>query len=246
MFNFFEKPNKISIKNDITTQLINPLDKRIFTKQGEQLLIDLVKNGDYSTEAVNTEYGDWQPIIEKGVRLKLTDNNTGSFFIIPSDIAHWREGMAFEFIPTNMSQNTSFKVNKIYFNKFKLTNFLSMDSNTIIPLSEMKEIASYHLQFEGNGVEFLVLINNKQVSSGSDAFFGSQLNFSVDIPINKYLSVGNNTLIITPKNISNNSRLHVTITNLNRQNDIIQDGDILLNTVTATTDFSVPVDVNFE
>lgn len=274
MFKFIEKQNKILIlvtvviviavvggvaylfkdkfikntmeKDNIRIELINPIDKRVLTKQGIDIITEAIKDGDYSIKVVNTSYDDRKDRIEKSIRLTINTSDNRYSYIIPSEMLYWEEGRAYKFETT---QENNKKVDIIRFNNFKLSDFLNEDPNFIKELTPTKREVSFMINFSGEDVKFGLTINkfgfpNDWLTKGDGT--GS---FSYGMPINKYLSYetlsvpadkiidpemqGINTIKISSiKTKSNYAKLHITIIDVNNQNAVFIDKDIDLNSLT--------------
>ncbi len=228
--------------------LFNPLDKRVLTKQGEAVLIEAIDKGDYSTEVVNTtDYegrDGWKSYIEKGIYLEAhyPDYRLPDTYIIPTGMAHWKEGRAYKLVSAGGINSDGKQVDKIEFNNFKLSDFLNEDPNFIKELAPARRPVSLMLQLSGQDMEFDLYINDKWYNTKNPIGGGS--NFSYGIPINRYMSseedsgvpegkiidpemYGANVIHVKIKNIySGSSSLNVKVVDAKKQGSVIIDQDI--------------------
>jgi hypothetical protein len=120
--------DKNSEKNNIKIELINPIDKRVLTKQGIDIITKAINDEDYGIEVVNTSYTDKKDRIEKSIHLRVNTADNRYSYIIPSEMLYWEEGQAYKYNPTKEIKG---KWDIIKFNNFKLSDFLNEDPNFI-------------------------------------------------------------------------------------------------------------------
>jgi hypothetical protein len=243
-------------RDNMKIEFINPVDKRILTQQGEEILLKEIHNEDYSTEVINTSYDEWEAEISKVTRLVIEDTGSHCTYIIPTGIAGWTEGRAFvtcseptETTSENTSQPVTVKYNKIQFNNFKLSDFLNEDNKYVIDYVLEKRKVKYALKYSGSGVTFHILINDKQIvfsdnTTKNNSVWGDGNSFSMSIPINKYLTYGKNTIKTTlVERLSNNVSLHAVLLDTNKQSGVFEEGNVDLDTgSTNILEFNVPED----
>jgi hypothetical protein len=258
--------------------LFNPLDKRVLTKQGEAVLIEAIDKGDYSTEVVNTtDYegrDGWKSYIEKGIYLEAhyPDYRLPDTYIIPTGMAHWKEGRAYKLVSAGGINSDGKQVDKIEFNNFKLSDFLNEDPNFIKELAPARRPVSLMLQLSGQDVDFELRINDRlviypPVRNGGviPLVIGGEGSFNFGININDYLTAeipnipsdkilspdqqGINVIRIKVKNVmSDKAGLHVTVTDAKKQGSVIIDQEINQNNLVegGGQDFNLQIEPGWD
>lgn len=210
--------------------LYNDLDKRVLTKQGELLIMEAIENEDYSIEVVNTTYDGkdgWKSRVEKGIWLWVNypDYREPDLYIIPTELAYWREGAAF------LIHSFDKKVDKIQFNNFILTDYLNEDPNFVRETGVKKREVSLMLTLTGQNMGFSVAVNGKNVEMKNppEMAIDGVNSFYFSVPLNKYLMLGRksaNTVEISSIKPAVDAGLHVTLSDSKRQNISLIDQDV--------------------